>query len=50
MLLLNKNVYLDQNLALLLAIRHAPRFLTAQLQYRLGLECTSYVMVFAAGV
>ena len=50
MLLLNKNVYLDQNLALLLTIRHAPHLVTTQLQDRLGLECTSYVMVFDAGV
>ena len=51
MLLLNKNVYLDQNLALLLTIRHAPRLVTTQLQDRLELECTSSdVMVFDAGV
>ena len=37
MLLLNKYVYLDQSLALLLTIRHAPRLVTFQLQDRLGL-------------
>ena len=41
MLLLNKNVYLDQNFALLLTIRHAPRLVTSQLQDRLGLVCTT---------
>ena len=41
MLLFNKYVYLDQNSALLLTIRHAPRLVITQLQNRLGLvECT----------
>ena len=44
MLLLNKNVYLDQNLALLLTIRHAPRLVTTLLQDRLGLVVCIEVM------
>ena len=41
MLLLNKYVYLDQCLALLLTIIHAPRLVTNPLEDRLGLVCTS---------
>ena len=50
MLLLNKNVYLDQNLALLLTIRHAPHLVTTQLQDRLGLVvCTTSDVIAIEG-